>query len=94
LFRRIVKVTPVGVPTEKEGNPMEENIKEALENIRPYLQRDGGDVEFVDYTDGKVVQIKLLGHCAGCPHAQATIKGGIERLLKDEYPEIASVEAV
>jgi Fe-S cluster biogenesis protein NfuA len=73
---------------------MEQNIKNALENIRPYLQRDGGDVEYVDYTDDKVVKIRLLGHCAGCPHAQATIKGGIERLLKEEYPEIDSVEAV
>ncbi|MDR3072955.1 MAG: NifU family protein [Clostridiales Family XIII bacterium] len=73
---------------------MKENIKAALENIRPYLQKDGGDVEFVDYTNDKIVQIKLLGHCAGCPHAQSTIKGGIERLLKEEYPEIESVEAV
>jgi Fe-S cluster biogenesis protein NfuA len=73
---------------------MEDKIKKALDNIRPYLQRDGGDVEFVNYTDGNVVQIKLLGHCAGCPHAQATIKGGIERLLQEEYPEISSVEAV
>jgi Fe-S cluster biogenesis protein NfuA len=89
-----ISVDAAGVSAEKEGNIMEENIKSALENIRPYLQRDGGDVEFVNYTDSKVVQIKLLGHCAGCPHAQATIKGGIERLLKEEYPEIASVEAV
>jgi len=73
---------------------MEQNLKDALENIRPYLQRDGGDVEFIDYTDDNVVQIKLLGHCAGCPHAQATVKGGIERLLKEQYPEIAGVEAV
>ncbi|MDR2487370.1 MAG: NifU family protein [Clostridiales Family XIII bacterium] len=73
---------------------MEENIKNALENIRPYLQRDGGDVEYVDYTEDKVVKVRLLGHCAGCPHAQATIKGGIERLLKEEYPEINCVEAV
>jgi Fe-S cluster biogenesis protein NfuA len=73
---------------------MEQKIKDALENIRPYLQRDGGDVEFVNYTPDTVVQIRLLGHCAGCPHAQATIKGGIERLLKEEYPEIGSVEAV
>jgi Fe-S cluster biogenesis protein NfuA len=73
---------------------MDENIKKALENIRPYLQRDGGDVEFVDYTDDKIVKVKLLGHCAGCPHAQATIKGGIERLLQEEFPEIAAVEAV
>jgi Fe-S cluster biogenesis protein NfuA len=73
---------------------MRQNIIDALEKIRPYLQRDGGDVEFVEYTDDKVVQVRLLGHCAGCPHAQATIKGGIERLLKEEYPEIDSVEAV
>jgi Fe-S cluster biogenesis protein NfuA len=73
---------------------MKEEVVAALENIRPYLQRDGGDVEFIDYTDDNVVKIKLLGHCAGCPHAQMTIKGGIERILKEQYPEIASVEAV
>jgi Fe-S cluster biogenesis protein NfuA len=73
---------------------MEDNIKRALENIRPYLQRDGGDVEFVAYTPEKVVQVKLKGACAGCPHSQMTIKGGIERLLKEEYPEIDSVESV
>ncbi|MDR1067683.1 MAG: NifU family protein [Clostridiales Family XIII bacterium] len=73
---------------------MKEQLQAALENIRPYLQRDGGDVEFVDYTDDNIVKIKLLGHCAGCPHAQMTIKGGIERILKEQYPEIASVEAV
>ena len=73
---------------------MEQKIKDALENIRPYLQQDGGDVEFISYTDDKVVQVKLLGHCAGCPHAQATVKGGIERLLKEQYPEISGVEAV
>lgn len=73
---------------------MEQNIKDALENIRPYLQRDGGDVEFVNYTEDNIVQVRLLGHCAGCPHAQATIKGGIERLLREEFPDIAAVEAV
>ena len=73
---------------------MKEKIIQALEGIRPYLQKDGGDVEFVDYTDDNIVKIRLLGHCAGCPHAQQTIKGGIERLLKEEYPEISSVESV
>ena len=73
---------------------MNDKIKEALEEIRPFLQRDGGDVEFVEYTEGNVVKVKLLGHCAGCPHAQMTIKGGIERILKEKYPEIDSVEAV
>jgi Fe-S cluster biogenesis protein NfuA len=73
---------------------MKEQVQAALENIRPYLQRDGGDVELIDYTDDNIVKIKLLGHCAGCPHAQMTIKGGIERILKESIPEIAGVEAV
>jgi Fe-S cluster biogenesis protein NfuA len=73
---------------------MEQNIKDALENIRPFLQRDGGDVEFIEYTDDNVVKVRLQGHCAGCPHAQATVKGGIERILKESFPEIDSVEAV
>ena len=46
---------------------MEDNIRAALENIRPFLQRDGGDVEFVEYTEDQVVLVRLKGHCAGCP---------------------------
>lgn len=73
---------------------MREKIIAALEKIRPHLQRDGGDVEFVDFTDDNVVLVRLQGHCAGCPMSQMTVKNGIERLLKEEYPEIASVESV
>ena len=74
---------------------MKEQIVNVLEQIRPFLQRDGGDVEFVDYTDDKIVLVRLQGHCAGCPHAQATIKGGIEAILKEQFPEgVAAVEAV
>lgn len=74
---------------------MKEKIIAALEQIRPFLQRDGGDVEFVDYTEDKVVLVKLKGHCNGCPHAQATIKGGIESILKDQLGEaVSAVEAV
>ncbi len=73
---------------------MEENIKAALENIRPFLQRDGGDVEFVEYTDDNVVLVRLKGHCAGCPYSQMTIKQGIEALLREQYPEIKAVESV
>jgi len=73
---------------------MKEKIQEALEKIRPFLQQDGGDVEFVDYTDDGVVKVRLQGHCAGCPMSQMTVKNGIERLLKEEYPEVTSVEAV
>ncbi len=49
---------------------MEKKIQEALEQIRPFLQRDGGDVEFVELTEDNIVKVKLQGHCAGCPGAQ------------------------
>lgn len=73
---------------------MEQKIKEGLEQIRPFLQRDGGDIEFVNYTDDNVVQVRLQGHCAGCPGARMTLSGVVERILKESYPEIDRVEAV
>ena len=73
---------------------MEQKIKDALAQIRPYLQRDGGDIEFVELTEDNVVKVRLQGHCAGCPGAQMTIKGVVERLIKERYPEIKAVEAV
>ena len=78
---------------QKEKN-MEQKIKDALEQIRPFLQRDGGDIEFVEYTEDNVVKVRLQGHCAGCPGAQMTIKGVVERILKESYPEIKAVESV
>ena len=76
------------------GKTMEQNIKEAIDNIRPFLQRDGGDVEFVEFTNDKIVKVKLQGACHGCPGAQATLKGVIERILKEQYPDIVGVESV
>lgn len=73
---------------------MEQKIKEALEQIRPILQRDGGDIEFVELTDENIVKVRLQGHCAGCPGARMTLKGIVERVLKESYPEIAGVEAI
>ena len=73
---------------------MEQKIKDALAQIRPYLQRDGGDIEFVELTEDNVVKVRLQGHSAGCPGAQMTIKGVVERLIKESYPEIKAVEAV
>ena len=74
---------------------MEDKIKAGLEQIRPFLQRDGGDIEFVEYTADKVVKVRLKGHCAGCPGAQMTLTGVVERLLKESYPEdVLRVEAV
>ncbi len=74
---------------------MESKIKEALETIRPFLQRDGGDIEFVEYTEDKGVRVRLQGHCAGCPGARMTLKGVVEKILKEQYPEdVAYVEPV
>lgn len=72
---------------------MQEQVKRVLEDVRPALQRDGGDVEFVDVKDG-VVQVKLQGACAGCPMSQMTLAFGIQRVLKEKIPEIERVEAV
>ncbi len=73
---------------------MEQKIKEVLEQIRPFLQRDGGDIEFVELTADNVVNVRLQGHCAGCPGAQMTIKGVVEKILKEAIPEVTGVEAV
>ncbi len=71
----------------------EAKIKEALDEVRPALQADGGDVELVAI-EGKVVKVRLKGHCAGCPMAQMTLQRGIEARLKDKLPELERVEAV
>ncbi len=72
---------------------MKEKVQEALNKVRPSLQADGGDVEFVGMDDG-VVKVKLTGACAGCPMSQMTLKMGIEKLLKKEIPEVKEVVSV
>ena len=72
---------------------MREKVEQVLGKIRPMLQADGGDVELVDI-EGGVVKVRLQGACAGCPGAQMTLKMGVERQLKQEIPEVESVEAV
>ena len=72
---------------------MEEDIKKALDEIRPALQADGGDVEYVGM-DGDVVKVKLTGACGNCPMATMTLKNGIEVLIKKKVPGVESVEAV
>lgn len=77
-----------------EGITLEEKIKEALEIVRPALQRDGGDVELVEVTDEGIVKVRLKGACGGCPMSNLTLKMSIERILKEKVPEIIAVEAV
>ena len=72
---------------------MRERVEEVLDQIRPSLMRDGGNVELVDVNDG-VVKVNLTGACAGCPMSTMTLKMGIEKILKKEIPEIKEVIAV
>jgi Fe-S cluster biogenesis protein NfuA len=70
-----------------------EKVKESLDKIRPALQADGGDVELVEVTDDGIVKVRLKGACAGCPMSQMTLKSGVERMLKNDIPEVKSVES-
>ena len=73
---------------------MEAQVQEALDKIRPALQRDGGDVELVEITGEGVVKVKLKGACGGCPMSQMTLKMGIEKVVKQAVPQVKSVESV
>ena len=73
---------------------MKEKVETALSKIRPSLQADGGNVELVEVTPDGVVKVKLVGACAGCPMSQMTLKMGIEKLLKQEVPEVKEVVAL
>jgi len=79
------------MPTNEE---LVSKVKNIIEQIRPYLQADGGGVEFIDMTDDNTVNIRLLGMCGNCPHSQMTLKNGIETAVKRALPEIKSVESV
>jgi Fe-S cluster biogenesis protein NfuA len=68
-------------------------VSQALEEVRPSLQVDGGDVELVEIVDG-IVKVRLKGQCAGCPMSQMTLKMGIESYLKKKVPGVKSVESV
>jgi Fe-S cluster biogenesis protein NfuA len=71
----------------------EEKVIKLLDSIRPGIQMDGGDVEFVELKEN-IVYVRLLGACGGCPMAQLTLKEGIERYIRTELPDIKAVEAV
>ncbi len=72
---------------------MREKIEEVLNQIRPSLVRDGGNITLIDATDG-IVKVKLTGACGGCPMATMTLKQGVERVLKEKVPEVKEVVAV
>ena len=73
---------------------MREKVEKALDKIRPMLQADGGNVDLVDVTDDGVVKLKLTGSCGCCPMSQMTLKMGVERIIKQEVPEVKEVVAL
>lgn len=73
---------------------LREKVEKALERIRPALQQDGGDLELIDVSDDGVVKVKLTGACGSCPMSQMTLKMGIEQRLREEIPEVTTVEAI
>jgi Fe-S cluster biogenesis protein NfuA len=78
--------------TKNKANSIQEKIKSSLESIRPSLQADGGDIEFVSFDAKKgIAKVNLVGHCAHCPMSQYTLKEGVEAILKKEVPEVKSV---
>lgn len=72
---------------------MEEKVLAALETVRPYLQADGGDVEFINIDEDNVVHVRLTGGCAGCPFSKMTLQNGIARIVKEQVPEVVEVVA-
>jgi Fe-S cluster biogenesis protein NfuA len=66
----------------------------AIEQIRPYLQADGGDIRFVELTEENILNVELQGSCGSCPFSRMTLKNGVEEAVKRALPEIVSVEAI
>lgn len=78
---------------EQGSNDLKSKVATVLNQVRPALQRDGGDVKLIDVVDG-VVQVELQGACKGCPMSQMTLAFGIGRALKEKIPEVVDVQAV
>ena len=73
---------------------MQEKVQAVLEQVRPMLQRDGGDGELVEVTEDNIVKVKLQGACGSCPMSTMTLKMGIEKAIKEQIPEIVEVQQV
>jgi len=73
---------------------MKEKVEAALNKVRPLLQADGGDVELIEVTSDGVVKVRLTGACRGCPLSEMTMKAGIEKIIRQEVPEVKEVVAL
>ena len=80
--------------TEQQNGEMIRKVENVIDQIRPYLQADGGNIRFVELTDDNVVNVELLGACGSCPMSTMTLKAGVEQAMKKAIPEVKSVEAI
>jgi Fe-S cluster biogenesis protein NfuA len=76
------------------NHELELKVRNVIDQIRPYLQADGGDIQFLELTDENVVNVELQGSCGSCPFSRMTLKNGVEEAVKNALPEIKSVEAI
>ena len=81
-------------PGQASGRPLRDRVQHVIEEIRPLLQRDGGDIELVDVSPEGEVRVRLQGACVGCPMSQVTMTQGVERRIREEVPEVTQVALV
>ncbi len=79
---------------ENDRNKLNQKVQNVIDQVRPYLQQDGGDINFIEITDDNVVNVELIGACGACPFSTMTLKNGVEATLKKVIPEIKEVIAV
>ncbi len=79
---------------QANNNEIENKVKNVLEQIRPYLQADGGDIKYINITEDNVVNVELTGACGSCPYSIITLKNGVETAIKKAIPDIKAVEAI
>ncbi len=80
--------------TNDQNADLIRRVEGVIDQIRPYLQADGGNIRFVDITEENVVNVELLGACGSCPMSTMTLKAGVEQAMKKAIPEVKSVEAI
>lgn len=80
--------------SQNQNAELIQKVQNVIDQIRPYLEADGGNIRFVELTEENVVNVELLGACGSCPMSTMTLKNGVEQAMKKAIPEIKSVEAI
>jgi Fe-S cluster biogenesis protein NfuA len=78
----------------ENNDALSTKVKNLIDQVRPYLQQDGGDINFVGITDDFIVNVELVGACGSCPYSTMTLKNGVENTIRKAIPEIMGVEAI